>query len=97
MRDKMQTALIVVDMQNAFCHPEGSFRKRGYNIINLEKVIETNKKLINYFHDKNLPVIYTRLVFKPDYSDAGLLLIKHPQIKQLNAYIRDSFDNEIFK
>jgi hypothetical protein len=39
MGDKMQTALIVVAMQNAFCHPEGSFKKRGYKIINLDQVI----------------------------------------------------------
>jgi ureidoacrylate peracid hydrolase len=97
MGDKMQTALIVVAMQNAFCHPEGSFKKRGYKIINLDQVIETNKKLIDYFHDKSWPIIYTRLAYKLDYSDAGLLLVKHPQIKQLNAYIRGSFDSAIFE
>ncbi len=93
----MKTGLIVVDMQNAFCHPNGSFRKRGYSIIELDSVIETNRRLIDFAHNKSWLVIYTRLAYQPDYSDAGLLLKKHPKIRQLCAYVRGSFDSEIFE
>ena len=30
--DPKHTALIVVDMQNDFCHPKGAFAKRGSDL-----------------------------------------------------------------
>ena len=35
--DPKHTALIVVDMQNDFCHPEGAFAKRGSDISMVQR------------------------------------------------------------
>ncbi len=91
----MKTAVIVVDMQNAFCHPEGSFRKRGYSIIDIDSVIETNRRLADFANSQRWPIFYTMLEFEEDYSDAGLLVAKHPDIKQMRAYMKNSFDSRI--
>jgi ureidoacrylate peracid hydrolase len=89
------TALIVVDMQNAFCSRNGSYWKRGRRIINLEKVLEVNKKLLVLAREKKWTVIFTRLVFNEDYSDGGLLLRRNPLISKLGAYRENTRDSEI--
>ncbi len=64
--DPAQTALIVVDMQNGFCHPEGSLYAPGS-----EAVIEPIADLIDRARDAGLSVIYTRDVHPPDqFEDA---------------------------
>lgn len=90
------TALIVVDMQNAFCSPEGSFNRRGFSILNLKKVLETTKSLLSIAHKDGLLAIFTKMAYKQDYSDAGLL-VKYiaPEIVQLEGYLENSWDSEI--
>lgn len=91
----VNTALIIVDMQNAFCSKNGSFWKRGRRILNLKKVLSTNKKLISFARNKKWLVIFTKLVFKKDYSDGGLLVKRNPKIVQLEAYKEGGWDSEI--
>jgi len=91
----INTALIIVDMQNAFCSKNGSFGKRGRKILNLKKILNINKKLISFARDKKLLVIFTKLVFKKDYSDGGLLVKRNPKIIELGAYMEGSPDSEI--
>ena len=35
----MTTALVVVDLQNAFCRPEGSFVRRGLAIEGVDEIV----------------------------------------------------------
>lgn len=96
------TALIIVAMQNAFCSPEGSFQKRlqeqGKGMIKLHKVITTIKSLVSYGHCQKWLVIFTKLAYKPDYSDAGLLVKSlAPEIKELKGYIENTWDSKIIK
>lgn len=93
--DKNTTALVIVDMQNAFCSKKGSFHKRGRAILGLEDVIKNVKKLLGFARKQKLTVIFTRLVFQKDYCDTGLLGQKNPFIKKLNAYQEESWDSRI--
>lgn len=43
--DPKHTALIVVDMQNDFCHPKGAFGKRGYDL----SMVQRNGKILADF------------------------------------------------
>ncbi len=64
--DPAHTALVVVDMQNGFCHPEGSLYAPGS-----EAVIEPIADLLDRARDAGLSVIYTRDVHPPDqFADA---------------------------
>ena len=90
------TALLVIDMQNAFCSPLGSFRKRGYNLLDLEQIIENIKVLLHNSNKMGWEIIFTKLEFKEDYSNAGLLVMKkHPSIKKEKAYVEESWDSDI--
>ncbi len=90
-----KTALIIVDMQNAFCSKEGSFWKRGRKILNLDKILKINQKLLSFARDKKWIVIFVKLVYKKDYSNAGLLVKNNPEIIKLKAYQENTWDSEI--
>lgn len=75
--DIARSALIIVDMQNDFIHPEGGFahlaRENPEAKIDMPFLMSTIpqvKRLIDAFRDAARPVIYIAHVLKPDYSDA---------------------------
>ncbi|MFO0691715.1 MAG: isochorismatase family cysteine hydrolase [Myxococcota bacterium] len=88
----MKTALVVVDLQNAFCRPEGSFVRRGFAIADLARIVGTSRRLVEHAGRVGWPVVYTRLAYRPDYGDAGLLVANHPAIRELGGYVEGSFD-----
>src|SRR3954469_12106391 len=72
-----QSALIIVDMQNDFVHPEGglAYRARetpaaGLDVGSLTATIPNVRRLTEAFRKASRPVIYIAHVVKPDYSDA---------------------------
>jgi len=91
----MTTALLVVDLQNAFCRPEGSFVRRGLAIEGIERVVERCRRLVDHATRAGWPVVYTRLAYQPDYRDAGLLVANQPAIRALGGYADGSFDAAI--
>jgi nicotinamidase-related amidase len=76
--DITRSALIIVDMQNDFLHPDGSFGQRAaehpeFNIDMpfLVGTIPHVKRLADAFRAAGRPVVYVAHVLKPDYSDAA--------------------------
>ncbi|WP_137288012.1 cysteine hydrolase family protein [Natronorubrum halophilum] len=61
-----RTALVVVDMQNGFCHPEGSLYAPGS-----EEVIEPIATLVERASTSGARILYTRDVHPPEqFEDA---------------------------
>ncbi|QSX00981.1 cysteine hydrolase family protein [Haloterrigena alkaliphila] len=58
------TAVVVVDMQNGFCHPDGSLYAPGS-----ETVVEPISRLVDRARDAGAQVIYTRDVHPPEQFD----------------------------
>jgi ureidoacrylate peracid hydrolase len=78
--DISRSALIVVDMQNDFLHPDGSFAhiarehpEAGIDMPFLVGTIPRVSALTAAFRAAGRPVIYVAHVLKPDYSDAAFL------------------------
>lgn len=69
--DLGRTALIVVDMQNAFASKGGLFDLAGFDISAAARVIEVNRRLIEAARKACLKVVYLQMSFKPDLSDSG--------------------------
>jgi ureidoacrylate peracid hydrolase len=71
-----KSALIIVDMQNDFVHPDGAFAHRArenpgkIDMPFLSGTIPYVKKLADAFRKAGRPVVYIAHVLKPDYSDA---------------------------
>jgi ureidoacrylate peracid hydrolase len=66
-----RTALVVVDMQNAFATKGGMFDLAGFDISGAAPVIEVNRRLLAASRRAGMQVIYLQMGFKPDLSDAG--------------------------
>jgi nicotinamidase-related amidase len=56
-------AVLVVDMQNDFCHREGHYGRAGNNIASFVAAIEPVSRLIGKARDAGAAVAYTRLVY----------------------------------
>lgn len=91
-----RTALIVVDMQNSFCADEGGCGKPGLPIQNLQTAIRPCVRLVAAARAANVPVIYTRYIYRPDYADGGVL-IKYllPDLKDVGALRAGTWDVEV--
>ncbi len=64
--DPETTALVVVDMQNGFCHPDGSLYAPGS-----EDAIEPSADLVERASDAGASVVFTRDVHPPEqFEDA---------------------------
>lgn len=68
-----RTALLVIDLQNGFCHPDGSFATLGLDSAALAAAVPGSKRLVAAAREAGIPIIYTRFVYRPDYRDGGVL------------------------
>lgn len=69
--DFRRTALIVVDMQNAFASKGGMFDLAGFDISGASRVIAVNREVLGAARHAGVRVIYLQMTFKRDLSDAG--------------------------
>lgn len=70
--DTDRTALIVVDMQNAFAKKGGMLDVLGaFNEERANCAIANDKKIIEIFRHKGMKVIYLRMTYGPDLVEAG--------------------------
>ena len=70
--DETRTALIVVDMQNAFAKKGGMLDVLGsFNEDRAKRAIANNKKIIQAFRRKGMKIIYLRMTYGPDLVEAG--------------------------
>jgi ureidoacrylate peracid hydrolase len=69
--DFNKTAVIVVDMQNAFAAKGGMFDLAGFDISAAADVIQVNRRLLETARTNGVKVIYLQMTYQPDLSDAG--------------------------
>jgi len=72
-----RTALVVIDMQNDFLHPNGWYARSGVDIRHMQGSIEPTKRLVAEARARGVPVIWTRHGFR-DERDAGVFLRLRP-------------------
>lgn len=90
------TALMIIDMQNGFLDEKGSMAAIGMPHDALLPAIEGCRRLIDSARAADVPVIYTRYVYLPDYSDGGLLPNEMlPAMREVNALVKGTWDAEV--
>jgi ureidoacrylate peracid hydrolase len=91
-----ESALLVIDMQNGFCHPEGAFAKLGLDVSMCNAAIQGCRELVDAAHDVGVPVIFTRYILRPDLKDAGFLLhAEKPALIGTKSLVYGAWDAEI--
>lgn len=88
--------LLVIDVQNAFCHSSGSLAKLGKDIKSLVQIREPCRELVTAAHSRAIPVIYTRNVYRADYSDRGVMAHEiRPGLKEVQSCVAGTWDAEL--
>jgi ureidoacrylate peracid hydrolase len=88
-------ALIIVDMQNGFCHADGHRGKIGLDYASAAAVVRPIARLLEAARGAQVPIFFMRYSLKADYSDAGLLLEMWPGLKDAGALIGGTWAAEI--
>ncbi|MGK7913358.1 MAG: cysteine hydrolase family protein [Synechococcus sp.] len=64
--DLAKTALIVVDMQNDFCHPDGWLAHIGVDIAPARQPIDPLQNLVPTLRDSGVPIVWLNWGNRPD-------------------------------
>jgi ureidoacrylate peracid hydrolase len=92
--DLQSSALVVVDMQNAFAAKGGVFDLAGIDISEAAEVIGVVRQILHGARKAGMQVLYLQMGYKADLSDSGgpdspnwhkeyalLLMRSHPELK----------------
>jgi len=66
-----RTAVIVIDMQNAYASPGGYLDLAGFDISGAARVIQNTKAVLELARAAGMPVIYFQNGWDADYVEAG--------------------------
>jgi ureidoacrylate peracid hydrolase len=69
--DFAKSALIVVDMQNAFASRKGMLDLAGLDIAEAPQVVQAVKGVVDAARLAGMPVVYLQMGYQPDLSDGG--------------------------
>jgi len=69
--DFKKSAIVVVDMQNAFASKGGMLDIAGVDITDASRVIRAIRSVIEAARQNAVAVVYLRMAYKPDLSDSG--------------------------
>jgi|SRR5687768_2340323 len=93
--EPINAGLLVVDMQNGFCHIDGDLGRRGQGEP-LRDVVPNVGRLVDVFHSAGLPVFWSRQEHElEDLTREGRLLETHIQKQRHLPCLRGTWDAEI--
>jgi nicotinamidase-related amidase len=91
-----QTALIVVDMQNGFCHPDGSFARIGMGLEGADAAVQNAAVAVASAREAGVPIVFTRHMYRPGRPDEGAALIRNsPALAGVSGLAAGSWDAEV--
>lgn len=94
--DPSRAALIIVDMQNSFCKPDGRVAAIGFDTSMCAAAITPCVDVLTMARGAGMPVIFTRYVYEPDYRDGGVM-VQHmlPELAEKLALRAGTADSDI--
>lgn len=91
-----KTALLVVDMQNAFCHKEGTLGISGVDTDHLRSVVAPLRELVKRCQAVDMPVLWTlQEHFPVDYRRGRKRLPSHTSRRKRVSALVGTWDAEI--
>ena len=89
-------ALLVVDMQNGFCHPEGSFARIGMGIEGADAAVRNAAIAVGQARSAGVPVVFTRHLYRPGRVDEGRALVRNsPALAGVDGLAAGSWDADV--
>ena len=94
--DPKRSALLVIDMQNAFCHPDGTLGISGVDVTPAQATYGPVRELATAFQAAGLPVIWTRQVhLARDAAREAKALAPHTAKRKQVSAISGSWDAQL--
>lgn len=94
--DRTRTALLVIDMQNAFVHDEGTLGVSGVNVAPAQATIAPQLALVEACEAIGMPVLWTLQVHLPnDASRARKRLSSHTDKRKQVSALAGTWDAEL--
>ncbi|WP_137127283.1 cysteine hydrolase family protein [Roseomonas sp. HF4] len=91
-----EAALLLVDLQRGFLHPEGFVAAQGRDVSACTEAARHCYALAHAARAVGMPVIWTRHVLRADHADGGLLTTElRPRLGEIRALAKGSADVEI--
>lgn len=96
-----RAVLLIVDMQNGFCSPGGTFEKFSFNILPYRAIIPQLKRLTGYMRGQGVPIYYSKAVREAsglDCIDKVHRIIpesRRERIEKMPLCIRGTWDSDI--
>ena len=69
--DFRESAVVVVDMQNAFASKQGMLDLAGADISGAPAVVESIRTILDAARPAGIPIVYLQMGYKADLSDSG--------------------------
>lgn len=90
------TALMVIDMQNAFCSPQGSLRNPSDAVQRHHASAGNILRALTTARQAEAVVIYTRHVYRAGYPEMGKSSTTfHPEVMRNDGLLRGTWDASI--
>lgn len=91
-RDRV--ALLAIDLQNAFCHPDASFGQAGVDVSACTAAVPGCLTLVDAAHAAGVPVIYTQAIHEPGLAEWNILAELPPlaPLRERDACLDGSWD-----
>lgn len=93
--DPKRVALVVVDIQNDMCHPEGALAKMGTDMEPILDTVERIKDLVSEARRIKVPVIFTQLTFD-DMTMPPAVRLQREKNGDKNLCIRGTWGAELY-
>jgi ureidoacrylate peracid hydrolase len=75
------TALVIIDVQNDYCHPDGVFaQKAKFSIKSIPTIYPNLRKLESVCRDRDIPIIWVKMIWDHD-DEVGILANKSAFLK----------------
>jgi ureidoacrylate peracid hydrolase len=92
----MNRALLVVDMQNGFCHPEGSFNRTDQGPEGAVEAVRNAAIAVAQARRAGIPVVFTRHLYRPGRADEGRALKQNsPALAGVDGLEAGTWDAEV--
>jgi len=89
-------ALLVVDMQNGFCHPDGSFPRVGRGLEGAMEAVANAAVAVGQARQAGVPVVFTRHVYRPGRADEGAALVRNsPELAGVAGLADGTWDAQV--
>jgi ureidoacrylate peracid hydrolase len=92
----MNRAMLVVDMQNGFCHPQGSFTRIDMGLEGADQAVHNAAIAVAQARRAAIPVVFTRHLYRPGRADEGRALTRNsPALAGVDGLETGTWDAEI--